>query len=127
MRKFDYTGIFFDEINEKVIRLMSDNTFAISNEKPHITIQENPQNIPWDLIGTPIIVEIYGYGNDGINEGVCCRLKSVKAEMQQLLDKVTKPYISLFTSKGGNPANAQNLKFEEFSVPYVCKGLFGAI
>lgn len=79
-------GVFFDEINEKVIRLMADEPLKRISKKPFIKLFEENDKIPEELYGTPIIVEILGYGNDGQNEGVVCRLQSTKPDVQKILN-----------------------------------------
>ena len=116
------TGVFFDEINEKVIRLMADEPLRRKAEKICIKMPED--NVSEELFGTPVIVEITGYGNDGKNEGVVCRLQSPKPEMQKILKSVRRPTITLSLSEEGNYADTQNLEFKSFRIPYVCKGVF---
>ena len=121
------TVILFDEINDKVLRLMADDPLKKPVERPHITVQRNPEIIPRHLFGTPVIVEITGYGNDGENEGLSCRVQSVKPELQELLDKIFIPHITLSTKENAKPLNTRYLEFKEFSTPYVCKGFFGGM
>lgn len=120
-----HSAIFFDNVNEKVIKLMAEEPLDIFTDKPHITISNSVSPEMRQLFGTPIIVEITGYANDGKNEGLSCRVQSIKPEMQAILDRVKLPVITLSIKKGERAANTRRLEFSEFNMPYVCKGYFG--
>jgi hypothetical protein len=117
-------AITFEPDNEKIIRFMSDDPYNIEKIKPAIRFNCDAEAAK--LFGTPIIVEILAYGNDGKNEGLACRVQSIKPEMQKILDEIEYPVI-IFSIDKENPDSFLTMESKVYSIPYTCKGFFQGV
>ena len=120
-----YTAIFFDGANQKVMRLMGDDRLECEIKRLHIPIQKDPEVVPRELFGTPVTVEILGYGNNGKNESLACSMYCEDKNLQDILDDVKLPTITISVSEKENLGKTPYMKFNRFRVPYTCKGVFG--
>lgn len=109
---FKYVGCFFEaeELFEKV-KFIRKNPLSMAIEYPHITFQYRPESINRELFGQKLQVEIVGYGNNGINEGLYVRASASDLQLQEMIKKIEIPHITLALSEGGEAVNTRDLEF----------------
>ena len=125
MNKYEYIGCFFDynELAEKVKQIRK-NPLESEKKKPHVTFEYGPSHVDTELFGTQVFVSITGYGNDGENEGVFVELLCDNEKLNNMIEKIEVPHITLAVSRGGKAVNTRFLKFEPIT-PIQIVGYFG--
>ncbi len=121
-----YTGVFFERtpffalVSEKIgtIRLHQDVFY------PHITFQYMPKIIQKELFGEEAEFRVVGYGNDGLNEGLCVEWLSGSIRVKQLFDEIKIPHITLSYTEYGSAVNSRYLDFKPITPFNIC-GVFG--
>lgn len=118
-------GCFFEagELYEKV-EFIREMPLPMPVENPHITFQYKPKSIDRELFGQRIQVEIVGYGNNGINEGLCVRVFAGDPQIQEMIKKIEIPHITLALSEGGEAVNTRELEFSEIPTITIT-GIYG--
>ena len=111
---FKYVGCFFEaeELYEKT-KLIRESPLPMAVEYPHITFQYRPESVDRELFGQKLQVEIVGYGNNGINEGLYVRVASSNSKLQAMVNKIEVPHITLALGEGGEAVNTRELEFAE--------------
>lgn len=126
-KRFLYIGCFPDprEFQEKISAIPSSRLERVI-EHPHVTFQFAPKDVDTTLFGQSISLCITGYGNDGKNEGVSVTLRAQDPTLQEMIDAIPVPHITVSVSKDGVPYKTRNLSFQDIS-PMELWGLFGGM
>lgn len=97
---------FFEEINQHINREPLENEIR----KPHITFGFNQEPEPEFGHGKPMRnIQIIGYANDGVNEGVLVRIPENKRKYYHGAETM---HITLSTSRNGKPVDTAKLDFK---------------
>ena len=89
---------------------------------PHITFAYKPNSVDKNLFGEEIQVVITGYGNDGVNEGLKVELFSNNPVIQEMINRIEHPHITIAVSNEGKLVNTKHLEFSSVSpIPLVGK------
>lgn len=120
-----YTGCFipYHLFHDKISSIRR-NPLQHDVKLPHITFAYKPNVVNEALFGELISVVVTGYGNDGLNEGVKVQLLSNNPTIQQAIDQIDVPHITIAVSDDGKPVNTRNLQFTEIP-PKKLYGFFG--
>ena len=65
-----------------------------------------------------------GYGNNGLNEGLKVYLKADNPAIQNMIDHIEVPHITIAVSNEGRPVNTKGLVFENIN-PIEMEGEYG--
>lgn len=113
---FKYVGCFFEkDMLARVINQLGKERLEITKEYPHVTFSYRPQEVDETLFGEKIEVRMIGYGNNGTNEGVKVEVQSNNKKLQEMIDCIEVPHITLSTSLTGSPVDTKSLVFEPIS------------
>ena len=123
MEKFNYIGVFFSKETDNILRKRG-NKFSRPTKNLHVTVKYRPEDVPVELFGSEVAVQITGYGYSNENEGLSCKLVSENSALQKLLDAIEVPHITLSISEDGRAVNTRYVDFSE-PLSFVCKGRFG--
>ena len=93
---------------------------------PHITFSYRPEEIPWELFGTPMTIRCVGYACDGENEALQVEFEDLSPDLRKLADRIAVPHITLSVSANGRSVNSGKLHFQPIE-PFVIKGFFGGM
>jgi len=101
-------------------------------EEPHVTIYYKPaDDISFSLFGKEVEVEVYGYGNNGKNEGLFVRMPEEDgawAKIKQYVDRDDRKFhITVSHSEESTPKETENIEFEEISKPFRIRMKFGGM
>ncbi len=122
---FTYVGCFIKmNVFQNAIKGVRSTPLENDIQYPHITFAYKPREVDQSLFGTHIKVRIVGYGNDGENEGLKVQLSSSEPRMQNMIDELETPHITIAVSNEGKPVNTKRLNFEEIE-PIVLFGKYG--
>lgn len=124
-----YTGVFINaEDLAAATAGMRKNPLSGDIKDPHVTVlfRPAPDQIHEELFGTEVQFTVTGYANNGTNEGVSVDVSSESSEMQNLLEGIEVPHITLAVSKEGKPVNTRFLKFESIAQSITVRGKYGA-
>lgn len=126
-KRFLYIGCFPNprEFQEKISGLPGSRLERVI-EHPHVTFRFAPKDADTSLFGQIISLRITGYGNNGKNEGVSVTLRAEDPALQEMIDAITVPHITLSVSKDGVPYETRNLSFQNIP-PMELRGLFGGM
>lgn len=125
MSKYYYTGCFLDSASSEFIKTKRlGSALANPNEILHMTIQFKPEHLDEKLFGERINLRVIGYGLNEENEGFLVKAHSDNSEVQQLIDSVEIPHITMSISANGKHRNTRNLKFEDID-PFDVSGIYG--
>lgn len=132
MDYYMYHGCFVDKhqlkdiINNSSLKL-SRTALEKEIEFPHVTFKYAPKDIDvaTSLFGSHIKVVAVGYGNNGENEGLLVKVFSDIPWLQEKIDKIPVPHITLSTSATGEAKNTSNLDFREIE-PIEMTCIYGA-
>lgn len=91
---------------------------------PHVTFAFHPENVYRLLFGKEIQVTVLGYGASEQNEGVKVALSSDNRFLQQAIEQIQTPHITLSLGEGGTPVNTRYLRFHEIA-PFTLTGVYG--
>lgn len=113
---FHYIGCFFsaNELLEK-LKPYRRKPLERTISEPHVTFIYKPNEVDECLFGTDIHVTIIGYGNDGKNEGVKVSLSSDNPKLQNMIEKIEVPHITISVGLGAEAVNTRNLVFTPIS------------
>lgn len=122
---FIYVGCFVksDEVFEKV-RIIKGQRLEKMIEHPHVTFEYKPELVDENFFGEIIDITIIGYACDGKNEGVLVNMYSKNSELQEIIDRICVPHITLSVSKNGKPVDTKNLDFKPCE-PIKMSGKYG--
>ena len=124
MTDYEYIGCFFDreDLLKKVAHIRK---APLPNEKkrPHITFVYGPESVPEELFGYPVSATVIGYGNDGRNEGLQVTLCSENPVLQEMIDRIPLPHITLAVSDDGEAVNTRYIPFSPVE-PFALTGHF---
>jgi len=81
-------------------------------EHPHITLLFKPSCNHDDLLGEDVTIEICGYANNGTNEGFLVSAFCENRKVQDMLDAIALPHITLSVSENGLPVDTARLHFK---------------
>ena len=125
MSKYYYTGCFLDYPSSKTIKKKRPGR-ALSNPNDilHMTIQFQPDCIDEKLFGERIRIKVIGYGIDEENEGFLVEAHSDNHDVQQLIDSIEIPHITMSISANGKHRNTRNLNFKRIE-PFIISGIYG--
>ena len=125
MQKYEYVGCFFDynELSE-IVKDIRQNILENEKTTPHVTFEYNPSSVDTTLFGEKIIVSIIGYGNDGVNEGVRVTLSCDNEKINNMIEKIAVPHITLSVSANGKAVNTRFLSFKPIDALCII-GYFG--
>ncbi len=121
-----YTGVFFDReslyplVAEKIGKQRLQQNIAY----PHVTFRYMPQINCDEFFGEKVEFRIVGYGNNGLNEGLCIEWVSGPPELRQLFDEIIKPHITLSVSANSGAVKTRYLDFRPIE-PFNITGVFG--
>ncbi len=122
---YRYIGCFFDLLELlQALRQLPGKRLARVIAYPHVTFSYQPQQVDERLFGTPVQVTVTGYGCDGENEALQVRLCCREPALQQLIDAVGQPHITVSVSEGGQPVNSNRLQYTAVA-PFALHGCFG--
>lgn len=122
---FIYVGCFvmFEDF-QSAINCIRKNPLENDITNPHITFAYKPKEVVLSLFGEIIQITIVGYGNDGLNEGLKVQLRADNPAIQNMIDQIEVPHITIAVSSEGKPVNTKNLKFEDIN-PIRMEGKYG--
>ena len=124
-KKYKYVGCFVsqDLLFEKVNAFSGERLSKVIDE-PHVTFSYRPAEVDETLFGTDIDVEVYAYGNDGVNEGVKVRLSTQNETLSSAIADISVPHITLSVSDEGKAVNTRLLEFAPIA-PFPLAGVYG--
>lgn len=132
MGLYKYHGCFIDKhLLKEAINNSALNQFRKELEKeiefPHITFKFAPkdEDVAVSLFGESIKFIAIGYGNDGQNEGLLVKVQSENPWLQEKIDQIAVPHITLSTSATGKAFNTAKLDFQEIK-PIEMTAIYGA-
>lgn len=105
-----YEGIFIDNFYDNISP-----TLERSIDRPHITTAFKPKQFHTEWIGEEVEIICTGYGIDKDNEGFSVNLKARNPALQQIIDAIEKPHITISVSKIGKPVNTKQLTFKQIN------------
>lgn len=109
---FNYIGCFVKSGTlHKAIRSIRQKPLENDIQFPHITFSYMPEEVNQELFGTLVSITVIGYGNDGNNEGLLVQLSSENIDVQEMIDKIQVPHITISVSNNGQPVNTRYLSF----------------
>lgn len=94
-------------------------------KNPHMTLEFHPSTVDETLFGEEVKITLIGYGNNGQNEGFKVVAHSDNPKLQQMINQVPVPHITLSTSHSGKPVDTKLLKFSPIE-PTTLFGKYGA-
>lgn len=105
MANLIYLGVFLDA--------MINGTLAHQIQFEHVThlFRPDPAMVNQSFFGKKVDVQVIGYGNNGLNEGLLVSLRAADPDLQAALDQIKVPHITLSVSETGKPADTAKLKF----------------
>ena len=121
MSRIIYTAVFVDRLNLPAPSL------ARRIDVPHITLAFRPEekDVPWDIFGEIVKVDVTGYANDGRNEGLRVKMNSESERVMKEVSKVAVPHITLSVADGCSAKDSANLDFKDIDEPYSFYGKIG--
>lgn len=124
-QKYRYIGFFVDreELLHVAERLSPDRLFKTIS-RPHVTVKHLPETVDTSLFGEQAEITITGYGNDGNNEGFEIEISTKNPMLQEKLDKIEVPHITLSIAEGAKAVNTRYIKFSPIT-PVKIIGIFG--
>ena len=119
-----YAGVFVDD--EELYNLAPPKLEKRVNN-PHITTKFRPDavNLLLNSLGSQVKITVVGYGNDGKNEGLLVKAESDDPMVQEALNKIDTPHITLSCSADGKPKDTANLEFLPIDSPFDIEGKYG--
>lgn len=125
MGDYYYTGCFLDSASSKLIKTKRlGKALSNPNEILHMTVQFKPEPIDETLFGEKIRIKVVGYGIDKENEGFLVEAHSDNQDVQQLIDAIEIPHITMSIGANGKHRNTRNLQFEKIE-PFSVSGIYG--
>lgn len=117
-----YIGVFF-----KAQNIYAKITPALSNkiDNPHVTVRFRPESVDKRLFGSEVAANVVGYACDGRNEGWKVELRSDNVSLQELLDRIAVPHITISVSEDGQPVDTAKLNFRAVTPFAIANGKFG--
>jgi hypothetical protein len=117
-----YTGVFFTASN-----IYAKITPALSKkiDNPHVTVRFRPESVDKRLFGAEVAASVVGYACDGRNEGWRVELHSDNVALQDMLDRIAVPHITLSVSEDGQPVDTAKLHFHAIKPFAIAGGKFG--
>lgn len=119
LSKVIYTAVFVDSSNLPKPQL------ARRIEAPHVTLDFRPVDVPWDIFGEIVKIDVTGYANNGKNEGLKVKIHSENKRVMEEVSKILVPHITLSVAEGGSPRHTGGLNFIDVE-PYSFYGKIGA-
>lgn len=120
-----YVGCFLcSDALQRVIEGFRVNPLENDIQYPHITFAFKPYSVDRTLFGEEIKVVITGYGNNGVNEGLRVELFSNNIVIQEMIDHIDQPHITVAVSNEGKPVNTKDLTFASVR-PIILIGKYG--
>ncbi len=114
MENYKYVGCFIEHtLLADAVRHCRTNPLKHEKAFPHITFHYRPQTVDKTLFGTKIIVTIIGYGFDEQNEGLLVTLNSDNEKINDMIQQIPVPHITLSISDDGQAVNTRYLSFEK--------------
>lgn len=105
MKDLIYTGIFLGTIIPGVLERQITRQHVTHLYKP------KPERVNPAFFGKLVFINVIGYANDGNNQGYLVSLTTSDEALQQELDKIKTPHITISVSKDGKPVDTRNLDF----------------
>lgn len=94
-------------------------------QNPHMTVEFRPRTVDESLFGEEVRITLVGYGNDTKNEGFKVVAHTKNAKLQQIIEKVLVPHITISTSRSGKPIDTGLLDFSQIK-PVTLLARYGA-
>lgn len=94
-------------------------------QNPHMTVEFRPQTVDESLFGEQVEITLVGYGNNARNEGFKVVAHADNAKLQQMIEKILIPHITISTSRSGKPVDTKSLNFDRIK-PTTLLGTYGA-
>lgn len=91
---------------------------------PHVTLLFRPDDPREAVFGEEVMIEVYAYGNDARNEGLAVNVVSDNVTINELLQNVQVPHITVSVAEGAKPVDTAAIKFEG-TAPFILKGVYG--
>lgn len=125
MSEFEYVGCFLDcDILKRSVDPLRIDPLKNNKLNSHVTFEYLPDHVFTELFGTAITVTIIGYGNDGENEGLQVTLTSDNDQINEMIQNIPVPHITLAVSDGGYAVNTRYLHFSPIE-PITIVGHYG--
>ena len=123
---YHYTGILFNGEDEYRLRRIG-SPLDKPIEHLHVTVQYKPKNPHRHLFGEKVSVQVIGYNKSQKNEGLQVRVRALgNPELQELLDQIPLPHITLSIAHNAKAVDTRYLPFEPIE-PIELMGTFGAL
>lgn len=123
-KKTFYAGIFVDkdELYGK-----AEPTLKNTVENPHVTTNFKPDEtqLHIDSLGSEAKIFAIGYGDNGKNQGLLVRVEADDPAIQEAIDKLEKPHITLSYSDDSHPKDTVDLDFEPIEEQFEIDGDYG--
>lgn len=128
MRKYIYTGVFFDKeyIEDTVNHYISKDRLVRVIENPHVTFSFKPEKVKPSLFGRMIVFRVVGYANDGKNQGLQVIIARPDARLAPEYTKIKNPHITISVSADGKPVDTGKMTFIPIEHPFNIHGYYGA-
>ena len=91
---------------------------------PHVTLLFKPEDPMEAVFGEEVQVEVYAYGNDARNEGLAVNVVSDNVVINELLQNVQVPHITVSVAEDARPVDTATIKFER-TASFILKGVYG--
>lgn len=94
-------------------------------QNPHMTVEFSPHTVDESLFGEQVKITIVGYGKDTRNEGFKVVAHADNAKLQQMIERILVPHITISISCSGKPVDTKLLNFDPIK-PTTLFGIYGA-
>ena len=123
-----YTAVFVDNEDLKyAIKDIRRNRLENDIEHKHVTVEYKPkEKVPAYLLGKTVHIKIVGYGCDGKNEGLQVELHPENDELNEMINKIKVPHITLSIGKGCKAKDTSDIEFTDID-PIEIDGVFGVM
>lgn len=109
---FIYIGCFIkDKEFAEILQRIPSNRLDRIIDNPHVTFAYRPEKVDESLFGEEVKIKVVGYGNNDENEGVKVELFTSNTTLQNMIDGIGKPHITISVSKKGKAVNTKQLDF----------------
>lgn len=91
---------------------------------PHVTLLFRPEDPREEIFGVEVLIEVYAYGNNARNEGLAVNVVSDNAVINELLQGVQVPHITVSVAEDAKPVDTARIKFKR-TAPFILRGVYG--
>ena len=125
METIKYIGIFFNQTDIlKCAQKQIATRLTRVIDHPHVTFAYKPTEIPWEVMGEAVTVQVVGYGRNKRNEAFEVRFGALSPQQEALANQIKSPHITISVAENAKPVDSGKLDFAPIE-SFFLTGVFG--